>query len=170
MLLNSKESHHTCWKSLMAKWLQQASQWHEMCCHELEVISLNPSWDELGVLGTSVLSRIWIKIHLFQSLYNLTQGFLWYRGHDFLSLPGATSPRPMTLWVVSGDIYTRNSPPHAHFNISLETQTFQIPSPCLTSRGALNSSLNSKLKLVLNLWCHRKEGRTFYYSLLVSKL
>ena len=26
-------------KSLMAKWLEQASQWHEMYCHDLEVMS-----------------------------------------------------------------------------------------------------------------------------------
>ena len=24
------------WKSLMAQWLEQASQWHEMYCHDLE--------------------------------------------------------------------------------------------------------------------------------------
>ena len=46
----------------MAKWLEQASQWHEMYCHDLEVMSLNPGQVELGVLGTSVLSRTWIKI------------------------------------------------------------------------------------------------------------
>ena len=27
----------------MAKWLEQASQWYEMYCHDLEVISSNPS-------------------------------------------------------------------------------------------------------------------------------
>ena len=41
----------------MAKWLEQASQWHEMCCHDLEVMSLNPGRVKFGVLGTSVLSR-----------------------------------------------------------------------------------------------------------------
>ena len=30
----------------MAKWLEQASQWHEMYCHDLEVMSSNP--DGLG--------------------------------------------------------------------------------------------------------------------------
>ena len=44
-------------RSLMAKWLEQASQRHEMCCHDLEVMSSNPSGAELEVLGTSVLSR-----------------------------------------------------------------------------------------------------------------
>ena len=41
----------------MAKWLEQASQWHEMYCYDLEVMSLNPSRVKLGVLATSVLSR-----------------------------------------------------------------------------------------------------------------
>ena len=26
----------------MAKWLEQVSQWHEMCYHDLEVLSSNP--------------------------------------------------------------------------------------------------------------------------------
>ena len=42
-----------CVKSLMAKWLEQASQSHEMYCHDLEVMSSNPGRAELGVLGTS---------------------------------------------------------------------------------------------------------------------
>ena len=46
-------------KSLMAEWLEQASQWHEMCCHDSEVMSLNPGGVELGLLSTSVLSRTW---------------------------------------------------------------------------------------------------------------
>ena len=41
-------------KLLMAKWLKQASQWHEMYCHELGVMTLNPSWVELWVRSTSV--------------------------------------------------------------------------------------------------------------------
>ena len=32
---------------LMAEWLEQASQWHEMYCHDLEVMSSNPGWVEL---------------------------------------------------------------------------------------------------------------------------
>ena len=44
-------------KSLMAKWLEQASQLLEMYCHDLEVMSSSPSQVELGVLGTYVLSR-----------------------------------------------------------------------------------------------------------------
>ena len=45
----------------MAEWLEQASQWHEMCCHDLEVMNSNPGRAELGVLSTSVLSRTWTK-------------------------------------------------------------------------------------------------------------
>ena len=45
----------------MAKWLEQASQWHEMHCHDLEVMSSNPGRVELGVLSTSVLSRTWLR-------------------------------------------------------------------------------------------------------------
>ena len=41
----------------MAKWLEQASQWQEMYCHDLEIMSSNPGQVELGVLCTSVLSR-----------------------------------------------------------------------------------------------------------------
>ena len=40
----------------MAEWLVQASQRHEMYCHDLEVMSSNPGLVELGVCGTSVLS------------------------------------------------------------------------------------------------------------------
>ena len=46
----------------MAEWLEQASQWHEMCCHDLEVMSSNPGQGELGVRSTSALSRTWTKI------------------------------------------------------------------------------------------------------------
>ena len=48
----------------MAKWLEQASQWHEMYCHDLEVMSSNPGRVELEVLaiGTSALSHTLIKI------------------------------------------------------------------------------------------------------------
>ena len=41
----------------MAKWLEQASQRHEKYCHDLEVMSSNPSRVELGVHSTSVLSH-----------------------------------------------------------------------------------------------------------------
>ena len=48
-------------KSLMAEWLEQASQFHEVYCHDLEVMSLNPGQVEVGVRSTSVSSRTWIK-------------------------------------------------------------------------------------------------------------
>ena len=41
----------------MAKWLEQASQWQGMYCHDLEVMTSNPGHVELGVRSTSVLSR-----------------------------------------------------------------------------------------------------------------
>ena len=37
--------------------LERASQWHELYCYDLEVMSSNPGRVELGVRGTSVLSR-----------------------------------------------------------------------------------------------------------------
>ena len=37
----------------MAEQLEQASHGHEMYCHDLEVMSLNPSQVELGVHSTS---------------------------------------------------------------------------------------------------------------------
>ena len=40
----------------MAKWLEQASLWYEMYCHDLEVMSSNPSRVEFGVRSTSALS------------------------------------------------------------------------------------------------------------------
>ena len=48
-------------KTLMAEWLEQVSQWHELYCHDLEVMSLNPSRIELGVRSTSVLCCTWTK-------------------------------------------------------------------------------------------------------------
>ena len=41
-------------KSLIGRWLAQASQWHEICCDDLEDMSLNPNWIELGVPSTSI--------------------------------------------------------------------------------------------------------------------
>ena len=39
--------------SLMAEWLRQVSQGHEIYCHDLEVIGSSPSWVELRVHSTS---------------------------------------------------------------------------------------------------------------------
>ena len=44
-------------QSLMAERLEQASQLHEMHCHDLEVMSSKPSRFELQVPSTSVISR-----------------------------------------------------------------------------------------------------------------
>ena len=41
-------------KSLMVEWFEQGSRWHEMYCHDLEVMSLNTGRVELGVRSTSV--------------------------------------------------------------------------------------------------------------------
>ena len=49
-----------------AEWLQQVSQGHEMYCHDLEVMSSNPGWVELGVHSTSVPSRTGTK-YIFQT-------------------------------------------------------------------------------------------------------
>ena len=44
-------------KSLMAELLEKASQWHEIYCHDVEVMISNPGRVELGVRGISVPSR-----------------------------------------------------------------------------------------------------------------
>ena len=46
---------------LMTEWLQQVSQWHDMYCYALEVMSSNPGWVKLEVRSISVLSRTWPK-------------------------------------------------------------------------------------------------------------
>ena len=68
----------------MVEWLEQASQWHEMYCHDLEVMSSSPDRAELGVRGTSVLRRTWTKkyknIHLqkllLKKLTTVTKAFV----------------------------------------------------------------------------------------------
>ena len=59
-------------KSLMAEWLEQASQRHEIYCHGLEVMSLNPGWVELGVLEPQICtfgSQVSV-LHLFTHLFH----------------------------------------------------------------------------------------------------
>ena len=63
----------------MAEWLEQASQWHEVCCHDLEVMSSNPGRVELGVRGTSVLSRTWSKNIMLASV-GLNIFYSWRKG------------------------------------------------------------------------------------------
>ena len=41
----------------MTEWLEQASHWHELYCHDLEVMSSNPGRVEHGVHSTSVLIK-----------------------------------------------------------------------------------------------------------------
>ena len=45
-------------KSLMAKCLEQAFQWHEMYCYNLEVMSSNPGQVELGGAGELKVHQI----------------------------------------------------------------------------------------------------------------
>ena len=53
-------------------WYYQKSQRHEMYYHDLEVMSSKPGRVELGVRGTSVLSRTWNK--------NVIGEHTWYLG------------------------------------------------------------------------------------------
>ena len=67
-------------KSLMAKWLQQVSQWHEMCCHDLEVMSSNSGRVELEVLSAFVLSHTWTKninIHIYIYMLVVMHIYVW---------------------------------------------------------------------------------------------
>ena len=70
-------------KSLMAEWLEEASQWHDMYCHDLEAISSNPCQVELGVHSTSLLSRTWTK-HKQKNIY-------LYKSAEIISLPVGTN-------------------------------------------------------------------------------
>ena len=48
-------------KFLMAEWLEQAPQWHEVYCHDIAVMTSNAGQVELGVHSASVLRRTWTK-------------------------------------------------------------------------------------------------------------
>ena len=64
----------------MPKWLEKVSQWHDMCCHDLEVMSSNPGRVELGMHSTSVLSHtltnniIWICKRIIPVLIHSIEG------------------------------------------------------------------------------------------------
>ena len=64
-------------KSLMAEWLEQVSQWHEMDCHGLEVMSSNPGWVELTVHSTFVLFFLKTKNKVI-SLANILYAYTLY--------------------------------------------------------------------------------------------
>ena len=69
-------------KSVMAKWLKQESQWHEVYCHDQGVMSSNSGRVELGVLGISVLSRTWTKHKQWQNgCQNTWSKYLSYISH-----------------------------------------------------------------------------------------
>ena len=46
---------------LMAEWLEQASELHEIYCDDLKVMSSNPSRGELGVYSIFILSCTWTE-------------------------------------------------------------------------------------------------------------
>ena len=79
----------------MTKWLEQASQWHEVCCHDLEVMSSNPSRVELGVLSTSVLSRTWTK-NIYIKLFG-EHSFFCYSRLYFICIIGTYTLRLTTF-------------------------------------------------------------------------
>ena len=65
-------------ESLMGNWLEQASQWHETYCHDLEVMSSNLGLVELGLSSTSVPSRTSTKnIFIAVQIGYVTQGMLF---------------------------------------------------------------------------------------------
>ena len=60
-------------QSLMAEWLEQASQWHEVYCHDLEVMSSNPVTDGRVVrAGVSVTWNVlsWSGGHEFEGVHS----------------------------------------------------------------------------------------------------
>ena len=71
----------------MAEWLEQASQWHGMFCHDLELMSSNPGRVEFGVRSTSVLSRTWTKDII---CYILSHNQIW--AHMISSLNAYLNP------------------------------------------------------------------------------
>ena len=73
----------------MTKWLEQASQWHEMYSHDLEVMSSDPGLVKLGVRSTSLLEltdgqvvRAGISV-----IWNVLS---WSGGHEFEPRLGQT--------------------------------------------------------------------------------
>ena len=68
----------------MAKWLEQASYWHEIYCYDLEAMSLNPGRVKLEVLNPFILNRTWTKNFPYcsasRSLSELLLASLFHRG------------------------------------------------------------------------------------------
>ena len=83
------------WKSLMAEWLEQASQWYGMYCHDLEVMSSNRS--------TSVLCHTWTKNTIRQLIEYWILHSLPWKAIPFMffyvSLVFSCSPAPLTLFL-----------------------------------------------------------------------
>ena len=77
-------------KSLMVKCLQQVTQWHEMDCHDLEVMSLNPGRVEFGMYSTSAqvvlepeITDGWVVSMGISVTWNVLS---WPGGHEFVPL------------------------------------------------------------------------------------
>ena len=60
--------------SLMAEWLEQATQWYDMYYHDLEFMSSNPGQVKRGVHRTSALSRTWTKHYSFGLSHTYKEG------------------------------------------------------------------------------------------------
>ena len=73
-------------KSLMVEWLEQASQWHEMYCHVLEIMSSNPSRVELA-LHSIWLKQYFISCHMKRDWVELRCYVLVFSGIDFYLKP-----------------------------------------------------------------------------------
>ena len=87
-------------KSLMVKWLQQASRWREMYCDDLEVMSLNPARVELGVHSTFFFFFFFFIIHLFYIVWREGQG-----RYELLMMVGAGGTRTCVHPHVSRPLY-----------------------------------------------------------------
>ena len=107
------------WESLMAQWLDHSPQWHEMYCHDLEVMSSNPGQVKLGADSTSFLSCTWTKIYMqFQVLVAWYQ-FWWFAkqskeyGHTWhwmsLLRPGVIKEHKLK-WTTASHCLAYNSP------------------------------------------------------------
>ena len=60
----------------MAEWLEQASQRHEIYCHDLEIMSSSPGQVDFGVHSTSVQSRTWTQ-----------KNYMYYKHKSIVKFP-----------------------------------------------------------------------------------
>ena len=82
-------------KSLLAKRLEQASQWYEMYCQDLKVMSSNPGWVKLGVRSIGFLFIVtihsYIVTHIILQQLNILETMLNIFALVYASLPGESS-------------------------------------------------------------------------------